>query len=255
MRSQVSPRTLERYEDLAHKNIVPFIGATALTKLRPEGIAAAYAKALATGRRDGKGGLSPRTVHHMHRILKQALEHAVRWRILARNPADAVDPPKVERKKMSALDAAQTAALLAHFRETCMFVPVLLGVLLGLRRGEVTASRWSNLDGAMLAVAESTERTRKGTRAKETKSGRNRAVALPSLAVRSCAGIGRARPRSCYGSASASPAIPTSMRRQTARPSSRTASRTNSRASSHWRRGCHGSGSTIFGTATRRTCS
>jgi integrase len=96
-----------------------------------------------------------------------------------------VDPPKVERKKMAALDAGQTAALLAHFRETRMFVPVLLGVLLGLRRGEVTALKWSavNLDGAMLAVAESTEQTRKGIRAKETKSGRNRAVALPSLAV------------------------------------------------------------------------
>jgi integrase len=121
----------------------------------------------------------------MHRIFKQALKHAVRWRILARNPADAVDPPKVERRKMAALDPAQTVRLLDHFRPTRMYVPVLLGVLCGLRRGEVTALKWSaiNLDGAMLAITESTEQTRKGIRQKETKSGRNRAVALPSFAV------------------------------------------------------------------------
>jgi len=37
----------------------------------------------------------------MHRILKQALSTAVRWKMLTRNPADDVDPPKVERRKMT----------------------------------------------------------------------------------------------------------------------------------------------------------
>jgi hypothetical protein len=77
MRSQVAPRTLERYEEIARKNIAPLLGNATLTKLRPEQISAAYFKALVTGRRDGTGGLSPRTVHHMHRILRQALDQAV----------------------------------------------------------------------------------------------------------------------------------------------------------------------------------
>ena len=102
----VAPRTYERYAEIARKNLAPLIGQTVLTKLRPETIAAAYAKAFKSGRRDGAGGLSPRTVHHMHRILKQALATAVRWRMLTRNPVDSVDPPKVERRKMTALDAA-----------------------------------------------------------------------------------------------------------------------------------------------------
>jgi len=46
-----------------------------------------------------------------------------------RNPADAVKPPKVERQKMKALDPAETARLLDHFRGTRMFIPVLLGAL------------------------------------------------------------------------------------------------------------------------------
>ena len=121
----------------------------------------------------------------MHRILKQGLATAVRWRILARNPVDSVDPPKVERRKMTALDATETAQLLAHFRGTRTFTPVLLAVMCGLRRGEITALRWGSVDLArrQLSVIESTEQTTKGVRSKETKSGRARTVALPAMVV------------------------------------------------------------------------
>ncbi|MHC2019978.1 tyrosine-type recombinase/integrase [Methylobacterium sp. CM6247] len=185
MRSHISPRSHERYTEIARKNVAPLIGSVVLTKLRAEQISAAYSKALVSGRRDGTGGLAPRTVHHMNRILRQALQQAVKWRILARNPADAVGAPKVEKTKMRALDANETALLLAHFRPTRVFVPALLGALCGLRRGEVTALRWRAVDfaNAQLAIVESTEQTKAGTRAKETKSGRARRVALPSLVV------------------------------------------------------------------------
>src|SRR5438552_15994973 len=94
IKPRVSPRTHERYVELATKSIAPLLGAVVLTRLKPAQISAAYAQALLSGRRDGKGGLSPRTVHHMHRIFKQALGQATRWQLLVRNPADAVDPPK-----------------------------------------------------------------------------------------------------------------------------------------------------------------
>ena len=82
MRSQISPKSHARYSELARKNIAPLLGSTILTKLRAEAIDAAYAKALTSGRRDGRGGLSPQTVTHMHRILKQALGQAVKWELL-----------------------------------------------------------------------------------------------------------------------------------------------------------------------------
>ena len=121
----------------------------------------------------------------MHRVLKQAFARAVRWGMLLNNPADAVDPPKVERLNMQALDTQQTARLLTHFRDTRMFVPVLLAVMCGLRRGEITALRWRSVDltRGQLSVAESTEQTTKGIRTKETKNGRSRTVALPSLVI------------------------------------------------------------------------
>jgi integrase len=185
MQGQVSPRSLERYAELCRNNIMPLLGAIPLAKLQPTQISQAYAKALTSGRRDGTGGLSPRTVHHLHRVLRESLQQAVRWQLLARNPADAVKPPKVERKQMQTLDAEATVALIEAARGTNLFMPTLLGILCGLRRGEITALRWRSIDleRGQLSVTASTEQTNRGIREKETKSGKARTVALPSLIV------------------------------------------------------------------------
>jgi integrase len=185
MKTQVSPRTHERYSEIVNKNIVPLLGQAKVSKLSAVQIAQAYATALESGRRDGKGGLSPRTVHHMHRILKQALSDASRWRLLVRNPADAVDPPKVAPKTMQTYDIPQTAALIEAMRPTRMFIPTILAVLCGLRRGEIAALRWKNvdLDTGNVAIVESAEQTAKGIRYKEPKSGKTRNVRLPDTVI------------------------------------------------------------------------
>jgi integrase len=185
IKANVSARTHERYSEIANKNIAPLIGAAKLGQLKPLQISQAYATALASGRHDGKGGLSPRTVQHIHRVLKQSLAQAVRWQFLVRNPVDAVDPPKVERHRMATYDMAQTAALLDIVRGTRMFIPIMLAVLCGLRRGEIAALRWRsvNLVNAQLAVIESAEQMNGGVRLKETKSGRARTVALSATVV------------------------------------------------------------------------
>jgi integrase len=185
MQGQVSPRSHERYAEIARKNLAPLLGGLILTKLQPADISAAYAKALASGRRDGQGGLSARTVGHMHRVLHEALQQAVRWQLLARNPAAVVRPPKVERKQMYVLDAVATAEMIEAARPYSAFVPVLLGALCGLRRGEIAALRWRNvdLDAGQIAIVASVEQTKAGCREKETKSGRVRTVALSATVV------------------------------------------------------------------------
>ena len=147
IKPRVTPKTHERYEQVCRKNIAPLLGAVALPKLNPVQISQAYAKALASGRRNGHGGLSPRTVHHMHVILKGALAQAVKWEMLVRNPADAVDPSKACRATMQTYDLAQTAELIEAVRGKRVFVPTILAVLCGLRRGEIAALRWRNVDG------------------------------------------------------------------------------------------------------------
>lgn len=183
----VAPKTHERYAEICQKSIAPLIGEVALSKLKTDRIDSAFSKALTEGRRDGQGGLAPRTVHHMRRVLIKALGQAVTWERLSRNPATATTPPKVERQKMLAYNAAQMATLLEAFRPTRMFVPVLLAVMCGLRRGEIIALRWKNVElgdnRRQLSVVESAEQTKDGIRYKEPKSGRARTVALSSTVV------------------------------------------------------------------------
>jgi integrase len=182
MKGQVAPKSLERYTELARKSLAPLLGGLVLTKLQPAHISQAYAKALTSGRRNGGGALSPRTVTHMHRILRQALQQAVRWQLLARNPADAVRPPKVERGAMTTYDLAQTAELIEALRGNRLLVPVILAVLCGLRRGEIAALKWRSvsLESGQLAVVASAEQTKAGVRYKPPKSGRSRTLALPA---------------------------------------------------------------------------
>jgi integrase len=185
VKSRISPRTHERYVEIVRKNIVPALGAIALKKLRPTDISAAYATALTSGHRKGKGGLSTRTVLHIHRVLKQALSQAVQWEMIARNPCNGVKPPKVQPKQMQTYDLAQTVELLEAMRGTRLFVPVVLAVLCGMRRGEIAALRWQHIDLAagQVAIVQSAEQTRAGVRYKEPKSGRARTVALSATVV------------------------------------------------------------------------
>jgi Phage integrase, N-terminal SAM-like domain len=203
VRTRVTPKTYERYSQICQKNIAPLLGAIPLAKLRPEQISEAYAKALASGRRKGSGGLPPRTVRQMHAILKSALSQAVKWEIMVRNPASAVRGPKVGRIVMRTYDLEQTAELIEAARGRRIFIPTLLAVLGGLRRGEIAALRWRDVDlaNAQLAVVRSAEQTKAGVRYKEPKSGRGRSIALS--ATLSCGHIASSKPRSFSRSASA----------------------------------------------------
>jgi integrase len=82
-----------------------------------------------------------RSVHHMHRVLKQALKQAVKWSLIKRNPCDAVDPPRVEKLEMKTLDTTQTVDAPTEMRKTRFLIAFLLAGICGLRRGEIAALR------------------------------------------------------------------------------------------------------------------
>lgn len=175
---EVSAKTHERYAEIVRCYLIPALGAIPLQKLTTADIQRAY------------GGFdrnpSPRTLRHIHRILKSALTRAVEQQRLARNPAAALKRlPKVEPKPVNTLTVVQSRVLLSAIRHTTTYWPVLIALATGMRRGEILALRWKNcdLESGVVRVVESLEQTKAGLRFKSTKSEKARAVPLPKFAL------------------------------------------------------------------------
>lgn len=189
IREEVSPKSHERYSEIVENFLVPELGALMMAKLASNHIQTAYTKWSVGGRRDGKpGGLSPRTRRHMHRIFKAALDRAVEQQIIARNPADIFRKrlPKVERHEMTTLTPEQSQSLLAAIKHTRVYWPVLIALATGMRRGEILALRWRNIDfeRGVVRVVESLEQTKAGgLRFKSTKTETARVITLPAFAI------------------------------------------------------------------------
>jgi len=133
--------------------VIPALGKITLTRLQPSHIQAFYREALESGRINGKGGLSPRSVQHIHRILSEALSHAEKWGLVGRNVARAVDPPRVNNRKIRTLDAEEVFALLKASEGTVYHPLLHLEVHTGLRRSELLALRWRDVDLDMLSIS------------------------------------------------------------------------------------------------------
>lgn len=144
---QLGPRTSEGYESIVRTHLIPSLGSVRLASLKPEDIQRFYADCLSNGRCDGRGkALSPLTVRHVAMCLHRALEHAVKWGLLPRNVADAVDAPKFQRKDMNILNESDIERVLEVAKATPYYVPFFLAMFTGLRRSEFLALKWGDVD-------------------------------------------------------------------------------------------------------------
>jgi integrase len=142
------PSTFESYARNVRVHIIPGIGSVRLQGLDAGTLNAFYANRLKNGGRKSEG-LSPRTTRYLHSIIHRALADALKWGLVARNVADAADPPSqkaTRARSPKTWSAAELRAFLERVRDDRLYAMWLLYATTGLRRGEALALKWAQLD-------------------------------------------------------------------------------------------------------------
>jgi integrase len=179
--SKVRRKTFVVYQQLIRLHLKPGLGHKVLAKLTPREVQLFLNKKL-------DAGLSPQTVKHLHAILRNALNRALKWGLVARNVASLVDPPHVKRYEAAALDPEQARALLRTLQHERLGALYTVPLAIGLRPGEALGLMWSDidLDRGTLHVTRSLQRIEGKLRIEELKSrSSRRSIKLPEVALAS----------------------------------------------------------------------
>ncbi len=146
IRHQVRAKTLVDYEVAIRLHIAPCLGHIRLGKLEPEHIEKAWNDML-------KKGKSASVVQYAHFRLTKALDDAMKRNLIYRNPCQAVSPPKVSRIELHPPDARGIQRLLEAAKDTEYYDALYTAFYTGLRRGEVLALRWCDVDLDMATIS------------------------------------------------------------------------------------------------------
>jgi integrase len=177
VRNTVALGTFERYEQYVRVHAIPTLGRIRLGRLTPQHFQRLYQEKLAAG-------LSPTTVSHLHTVLHGAFAEAVRWGLLSRNVVALARPPRKVHVEVVALTVEQARALLAAAAGNRFEVLFILALKTGMRRGELLALHWEDvdLDKGVLQVRGTLRRTHEGLTigTPKTAASRRRVVLSPS---------------------------------------------------------------------------
>jgi integrase len=152
VKTSLAPKTYQEYAGICERHLIPALGTLHLVKVTAIDVESFYAHALLKGRKSGKrhrggGPLSPRTVLHCHRVLHKAFEDAVKKKIVSHNVVHAAQAPRPTEVELQVPDETTMANILAEARKDArIWLPVVIACGSGLRRGEVLALRWKDVD-------------------------------------------------------------------------------------------------------------
>lgn len=135
----LKPKTIDSYRYITIKHILPLLGNLKLKELKPTHIQTLYTTKL-------EEGLSKRTVQYIHAVLRRALNQAVKWELLARNPTDRVVPPTPEKKAPETLTIEQIKKFLEVVKDHRYYPIYLIAIGCGLREGEILGLETKDID-------------------------------------------------------------------------------------------------------------
>ena len=149
-KANLRPNTQMSYERRIYQHIIPALGSIQLDKLTTGDIQQFYTHLKQNGRLLRKElygtGLSDQTIRGIHTTLHAALDKAVEEKLIFRNPADSCKLPPVKGREMKVLTPEEIQRLLIQAREDGCYELLLLELATGLRRGEILALQWGDLN-------------------------------------------------------------------------------------------------------------
>ncbi|NEE41743.1 site-specific integrase [Streptomyces sp. SID7982] len=131
--------TYVKYESKVRLYLVPHLGKKSLVRLTPAQLRSFMAELKRTE-------VPPAARFEVLRVLRNALNRAVREELLTRNVAELVDMPKVTKKEAKPWDAREAITFLRSARAHRLYAACVLVLVLGLRRSEVLGLRWQDID-------------------------------------------------------------------------------------------------------------
>lgn len=183
----VRKSTFNGYCNYINNHVKHILGNKPIGKVTTQHVQQMYSQLLAKGRLDPyseKGpGLSHTTVRSIHMVFRQAMEAAVKARLIPVNPTDGAVPPKRDTSPMKVLNVEE----LDRFMQTIALEPMwrdffYTEVTTGLRKGEICALQWSDFDekAGTLKVCRALHRADRKIWLEETKTSAGmRVIVLP----------------------------------------------------------------------------
>lgn len=143
----LKPSTANSYRGNIERYLKPHLGHERLQALSPSRLSLTFRQLYETGGKDG-APLSPRTVEFARAILRKALDDAVLDRLLEVNPVVGTKRPRAIKPQHKVWTPEQLRAFIAHVTTTGdRFAPLwVLAAGTGMRRGELLALRWGDID-------------------------------------------------------------------------------------------------------------
>jgi integrase len=187
MKGRVRARTWSDYSGTLRRYLEePAAAAPPVGKIRLDRLAPAAIQTLYAHLRDDLG-LSPRTIRSLHAVVRQGLGYAARQGAVARNVAELVELPRMERRKVDAMSPEEAEAFLTAAKKDRYYALWCVLLTGGLRPGEAIALTWADVDldeGRIHVQRALTRRGVEGWQLVEPKtSSSRRVVVLPAFAV------------------------------------------------------------------------